>query len=417
MSENGKGRFLQGNRIQCSEMTWQEAHEAIVSGMVIRTNYDWEHEPDGHEGTVDYWDGSNYLYLNVEGGDRHYVHWNGAIDNDNWIECPELAKRKKATTLRMDDVVLEKEKKDLIRAAISQVDHYKLIFEEWGFDEVFEKGTAIAVLMWGPPGTGKTIMAQAMANELGLKLDIIQSGEIWSSEPGEAERTIKRKFEEAEKKGNLLLFDECDSLIADRNEVGMILGAQINALLTGLENFRGVVCFTTNRLGTMDPAFERRVSVKVEFPFPHQEQRLKIWKLLIPTKAPINKDVDFTALSHYPIAGGNIKNVILNAARMAAFNGRKDINAECFESAVEKEGEAMKDFEANIARDPRHRMVGGYGPPQMTAKADGGLKLDMGGLETKLEETIEQKEEKIERVEKPAVVRKPRAARKSATKK
>lgn len=283
-----------------------------------------------------------------------------------WIEFISMNKNR-AKTITMNDVIIDDSRKDMVRAAVSQVENNQLIFEDWGFDEVFEKGTAVALLFWGPPGTGKTMMCQAIANELGLNLKVIQSGEIWSSEPGAAERTIKEYFQTAPKNKWLLLFDECDSLIADRNEVGMILGAQINALLSSLENYTGVVGFTTNRLGTMDPAFERRVSVKVEFPFPDQPQRLKIWKQLIPKKAPIANDVDFIELSHVPIAGGNIKNVVLNAARIAAFKKKRAIDRECFETALEKEGEAIKSFEANINSKPHY--VGTYGFSQHV-KAD-----------------------------------------------
>lgn len=279
-------------------------------------------------------------------------------DDPTWIEFLTLPRPKRISTVRMNDVVLPEEVRESIAAGISQVKNNELIFETWGFDEVFEKGTAIAILMWGPPGTGKTLACQAIANELGMGLQIVQSGEVWSSEPGGAERAVKEFFKAAEKSNKLLLFDECDSLIADRNEVGMILGAQINALLSALESFNGVCAFTTNRLGKMDPAFERRVSVKVEFPFPDFEARLAIWHKLIPKAAPIGKDVSFDILAGYPIAGGNIKNVILNSARRAAFLGMKTINMDCFMYSLEKEGESMQKFETAFNDQPKISMLG-----------------------------------------------------------
>jgi len=417
MTQQFVNSFMNGNRIKCRVISIEEAKNTISPEMKIQSDYDGEHNLE-----VLYWD-DDYIRCkiirddDVTGG-GHYIHWRTAQERGCYVCLLNPPQSKRATSLRMEDVVLDDEKKNLIRAAVSQVDNHDLIFTEWGFDEVFEKGTAIAVLMWGPPGTGKTIMAQAVANELGLTLEVIQSGEIWSSEPGEAERTIKTKFEEAARKKQLLLFDECDSLIADRNEVGMILAAQINALLTGLENFRGVVCFTTNRLGTMDPAFERRVSVKVEFPFPSQEQRLKIWRLLIPSKAPIDDDVSLEELSQVPIAGGNIKNVILNAARFAAFEKKKTIDHSCFTRAIEKEGQAIKDFEANILNDPRKRIVGSFGAPTsgMGMSAQSGLQLAIDKITERIERTTER-----EAATKPGngqkVAPKARKPRKPATRK
>lgn len=280
------------------------------------------------------------------------------MTSGTWVEIPEEDLRTAKVTI--DSVVMPKHKVEQIRSAISQKENHDLIFNQWGFGSVFEKGTAISLLFFGVPGTGKTLMAQAIANELGLKLKIVQTAEIESSEPGQAERNIKAFFQEAEKKKMLLLFDECDSLICDRNEVGMILGAQINALLSGLELFNGVCIFTTNRLGKMDPAFERRVSAKIEFEFPDEKAREMIWKRLIPQKAPINKDVNIKKLAQFPIAGGNIKNVVLNSARHAAYQKMKDINMKCFQTSIEKEIVSLKDFESAFESQPHlPRQVGG----------------------------------------------------------
>ena len=256
------------------------------------------------------------------------------VDDDEEDE-PEV-KEKKRTKVTLGSIAIAQDKKEQIRAAIAQMKHTELIFEKWGFGEVFEKGTAVSLLFYGPPGTGKTLTAQAIADELGLELKLIGSGEVESSEPGQCERNIQTFFENAKEQKQLLLFDECDSLICDRNDVGMILGAQINALLTALEKYEGVVIFTTNRLGRMDPAFERRVSAKVEFPFPDEKQRKAIWQRLLPKKAPICDKVDLEKLAKFPLPGGNIKNAVLNAARFAAHAGKKKIDEECFVHAIKK---------------------------------------------------------------------------------
>ncbi len=266
------------------------------------------------------------------------------FDDDELVRYSDKpAKPVKDRTL-FESVVLDANKKEQILAAISQIDYEKKIFLEWGFGELLEKGTAIALLFYGKPGTGKTLMAQAIANMLGRQMRLIQTGEVESAEPGGAERAVKAFFENAQKNNEVILFDECDSLIYNRDAVGSILAAQVNALLTCLENYKGVVIFTTNRLGHLDPAFERRVSAKIEFPFPRLEIREQIWKRMIPKTCPIAKDVDFKVFAKFPIAGGNIKNIVLNAARLAAYRKLDHIDADCFTEAIEKEISGMKGF-------------------------------------------------------------------------
>jgi AAA+ superfamily predicted ATPase len=243
-----------------------------------------------------------------------------------------------------DTVILAKDKKQQIIDAISQVDNHKLIFEDWGFNEVFEKGTAISLLFYGPPGTGKTLMAQAIADRYGRKLRLVSTAEIETPEPGGAERNLKKYFEEAQQDNAVLLFDECDSLITDRSRVGMILAAQINALLTELERYTGIVIFTTNRLGALDPAFDRRLSLKLEFPMPDAKHRVAIWQRMFPKKAPLAKDIRWEDLAEVPIAGGHIKNVVLKAARKAAAAGLKEITDDILWDCLEKEVESLESY-------------------------------------------------------------------------
>jgi len=275
-----------------------------------------------------------------------------------------------------ESVVLSEKKKEQSKCALSQYNNQKKIFKEWGFSEIFEKGTAISFVFYGKPGTGKTLMAEAIACHLKQQLLVIGAAEIETQVPGGAERNIKRVFqvgagkmapggaeaktaesggmvvgESSSEKENkpqrhVILFDECDSLITNRSHVGMILASQINTILSELERFDGVVIFTTNRLGSLDPALERRISAKVEFEFPTKELRLAIWKRMIPARCPIAKNVSFEKLANFPMTGGHIKNVVLNAARDAAYQGLDEIPLKCFMKAIEKELEGVASFEA-----------------------------------------------------------------------
>lgn len=288
-----------------------------------------------------------------------YVDIDIIVAENNLIRARNQIKRK----VKLSSVVLPEHKKDEIKQALSQIKYTHKIFETWGFADVFEKGTAISLLFWGIPGTGKTLTAQAIADEVGAELKIYSTAEIETAEPGGAERNIQQIFADAnraEKEGKkrVILFDECDSLLMDRNEVGVIIGAQINCLLTQIEHYTGIIIFTTNRMGKLDPALERRITAKIEFEFPDKEARRAIWQRMIPKKAPINKDVDFDKLADYPVAGGNIKNAVLSAARMAAFQKAKQIHMSHFVEAVEREMKALQAFVAEYEKQNHQQMVG-----------------------------------------------------------
>lgn len=247
--------------------------------------------------------------------------------------------------VEFESVILSDEKKQLINEALDQLKNNDLIFEKWGFGKTLEKGKGVTMLFYGPPGTGKTLMAQAISDKLGKKLKIISTAEIESSEPGAAERNIKMFFKEAGK-NTVLLFDECDSLLYDRQNLGSILAAQVNALLTALENFEGVCLFTTNRLGVLDEAVSRRLSLKMEFDLPSFDERIKIWKRMFPKEAPVSKDVNWEELAEPEIAGGHIKNAVLRAARKAASSKarKKEITHEILKSALSSELREMVKF-------------------------------------------------------------------------
>lgn len=275
-------------------------------------------------------DSGNYFQVNIPGYAELWWHREAlstSIDTENM-------------KVKFDSIVIDDEKINQIKEAICQREYTDLIFNDWGFGEIFEKGTAISLLFYGVPGTGKTLTAQAIADYLSLELKIIGAADIETSEPGGAERNIRKIFKDAGEK-TVILLDECDSLLVNRNEVGHIMASQINALLAEIEQFKGVVIFTTNRLGTLDPALDRRITAKVEFPFPSREARERIWKRMIPKACPIGKDVQFKKLAEFPLTGGDIKNCVLNAARRAAYLKLKKLSYECFLYAIDLEIEQL----------------------------------------------------------------------------
>ncbi len=223
------------------------------------------------------------------------------------------------------DVVLPPRTRAALDEALSLVRSHELIFTQWGLGERHSSGLGLAFNFAGPPGTGKTICAEAIATSLGKKLLSVRYAEMESMWAGETPKNVAAVFRMATEEDAVLFFDEADA-IASRRTTGVAQAYQresntvVNVLLKELESFNGVVIFATNLAVNFDPAFERRIRTHVLFEMPGVDEREKIWQVQVhPTKTPLGDDVDFRLLAErYPVAGGDIKNAVLKAATMAA---------------------------------------------------------------------------------------------------
>jgi SpoVK/Ycf46/Vps4 family AAA+-type ATPase len=216
--------------------------------------------------------------------------------------------------------------------ALAQVRNHELIFGRWGLGERHTAGRGLAFNFAGAPGTGKTICAEAIAHELGMKLLIVDYAQAESMWFGETPKNIVAAFRAAAEQSAVLFFDEADA-IATRRSAGAILphdresNLTINVLLRELEAFNGIVIFATNLAANFDPAFERRIRTHVLFDMPGVEERSCIWELQIhPKKTPLGPDVDFRELAkRYAMSGGDIKNAVIKAAAAAAAEPGSDL--------------------------------------------------------------------------------------------
>lgn len=222
-----------------------------------------------------------------------------------------------------DDIILPDEQKDLLRNACNQVKYRALVYGEWGFERKLAYGKGLSMLYAGPPGTGKTMSAQVVAKELRMELYKIDLSQVVSKYIGETEKNLHEIFGEARKSGAILFFDETDALFGKRSEVKDAHDKYANIetayLLQKMEEYDGISVMATNLLNNIDEAFLRRINYVIKFPFPDAEYREKIWRATFPKETPLSDDLDFRWLAHkYEIAGGNIKNVVLSAAFLAA---------------------------------------------------------------------------------------------------
>jgi SpoVK/Ycf46/Vps4 family AAA+-type ATPase len=196
----------------------------------------------------------------------------------------------------------------------------------WGFERRLPLGRGITALFSGPPGTGKTMAAQVIAAELRLDLYQVDLSRVVSKYIGETEKNLRSVFDEADASQAILFFDEADALFGRRSEVkdahDRHANIEVGYLLQRMEAYEGVAILATNFRQNVDEAFVRRLRFIVEFPFPDEEHRRRIWEVTFPPEAPLAGDVDFGVLARQlKLAGGNIKNIALAAAFSAAAGG------------------------------------------------------------------------------------------------
>ena len=220
-----------------------------------------------------------------------------------------------------NDLVVPDAQKELLREIAIHVRHRTQVYERWGFAGKGRRGLGISALFVGSSGTGKTMAAEVLAQELRLDLYRIDLSSVVSKYIGETEKNLRRVFDAAEESGTILLFDEADALFGKRTEVkdshDRYANIEISYLLQRMEAYRGLAILTTNFRSALDTAFLRRIRFVVEFPFPNAAQREEIWSKVFPDETPTD-GLDVSLLAQLTVAGGNVRNIALGAAFLAA---------------------------------------------------------------------------------------------------
>ena len=220
-------------------------------------------------------------------------------------------------------IVLPADIHDSIVELVARIRHRRTVYDTWGFDQVMSTSRGLTALFQGGPGTGKTLVASAIANELGLDLYRIDLSRVMSKWIGETEQNLAKVFDAAEEGQALILFDEADSLFGKRTEVRTSVdryaNLETNYLLQRLDTFEGVAVLTTNFGTAIDAAFKRRLSCRLTFPFPDDEARERLWRVHLPDQLPLAGKLDLADLARrFKMSGGYIRNAALRAAFLAA---------------------------------------------------------------------------------------------------
>ena len=245
-----------------------------------------------------------------------------------WNTCREVARpqlddlaARVESVATWEDLVIPLEQCKILREMVAQIRQRPQVYHRWGFGGKSARGLGISALFAGMSGTGKTMAAEVVANELNLDMYRIDLSAVVSKYIGETEKNLRRIFDAAENCGAVLLFDEADALFGRRSEVkdsrDRYANQEVSYLLQRIESYQGLAILTTNLKDSLDNAFNRRIRFVVKFSFPTTPERTQIWKRVFPKNTP-TEGLDFRKLARLNAAGGNISSIALNAAFIAA---------------------------------------------------------------------------------------------------
>jgi hypothetical protein len=261
------------------------------------------------------------------------------------------------------DLVLADRHRQQLHEMCEQVRHREVVLGEWGLGGGGVAANGLSALFTGPPGTGKTMAAGVIANELQLDLYRIDLSQVVSKYIGETEKNLSRIFGEAEKSNAVLLFDEADALFGKRTQVSdahdRYANIETSYLLQRMEEYEGIAILASNLRQNMDEAFLRRLRFLVEFPFPDVDERLQIWERHLRGSVPIEEGLDLVLLARrLPVSGGSIRNIVLSAAFLAAGQGR-GVDMDHVLTAARREFEKIGKLWPDHEFEPRTARSGG----------------------------------------------------------
>ena len=251
-----------------------------------------------------------------------------------------------------EDIILNLSTYDQIQDSLSFLANRNLIFNEWGLGKTHKLQNKSGINFFGPPGTGKTMAAHAIANQLGRDLLIVDYSQIESKYVGETSKNITLLFEDAKKMNAIIFFDEADALLSKRvvnmeSSTDTSVNQTRSHLLLKLNDYDDIIIFATNFVENYDPAFMRRIATHIKFELPDEDARKKLWNLYIPPEMPNTANIEILSKDYDNISGADIQNAVMSAALKAARKKENVVPNEYFIQAIAKIREA-KMYNLNI---------------------------------------------------------------------
>ncbi|MGX4695374.1 ATP-binding protein [Streptomyces sp. JNUCC 63] len=258
--------------------------------------------------------------------DPQLLSWVLGLPPKPSVATSEFPARPLTTVHSLDDVVLPATARARVDDLTARIAHRDVVVKDWGFGAHHDNAAGLIALFHGPPGTGKTMTAAAIATTAGLPAYLVDLSALVSKYIGETEKALAKVFDRAARERCILVFDEADAVFGARTEVGdahdRYANQEVSYLLSRIEQHAGTVVLTTNLVANIDTAFQRRIHVVVEFPEPGPGERERLWATVAPAQLPVDGDVDLQALARrYPLTGAQIREATLEAAYLAAADG------------------------------------------------------------------------------------------------
>lgn len=250
------------------------------------------------------------------------------------------------STFTWDDLQIDSTQRDILMVACERFRHRRRIESKLWKAERGTYGNGVSVLLCGPPGTGKTMAAQVVSEELQLPLYRIDVSQIYSKYLGETQKNLGEVFDQAKKTNAILFFDEADALFSKRTDVkdshDKYANSETAYLLQKIEAHNGMVLLATNLFQNFDMAFVRRLTYVVRFNKPDENTRLALWKSIIPAMMKTADDIDYEFFAeNFDLSGSSIKSILYSAMYLAASQNRKLTNKDiviAMKYEFEKEG-------------------------------------------------------------------------------
>lgn len=239
-----------------------------------------------------------------------------------------------------NDLILNEKTQNQLLDIVSYYQNHDLLFQDWGLAERFSQQDGLAVTLYGPSGTGKSMSAHAIAKEMGLPMICVDYAKIESKYVGETSKNIVDLFKIATERKALIFFDEADALLSKRvtnmtSATDVSVNQTRSVLLNLLNDYKGTVLFATNFIQNFDTAFLRRIKFHVQFYLPDVTLREKLWRMYIPQKMPCTVNYTVLAEKFDGVSGSDISNAVFNAAIQAARHKESEVKSERFESAIQ----------------------------------------------------------------------------------
>ena len=241
-----------------------------------------------------------------------------------------------------DDIILQADTLRELQDVVSYTRNKDFLFKEQGLSERFKDRDSLTVNLYGPPGTGKTMVAHAIARGIGQKLICVDYSEIESYLVGDTAKNLTSLFNKASETQSIIFLDEADALLSKR-VTNMTTASDVSVnqtravLLMLLNDYRGVIIFATNFIQNFDAAFIRRIRHHIKFNLPDETLREKLWRFYIPSKLPVDPEINFAELARKfsDVKPSEIADAVFSAAISAKNEEAKIITQARFEKAIQ----------------------------------------------------------------------------------